>query len=117
MNLPDTFEQFEALVEKLDVHLERTWRIGGMEGGDCWGNNPDSPISAEIEPHENALDEIVTEVFPECTFLQYKRLLKEGIFEYSTDSRWEYYGNYTEYQKRKLNLKVLYEGLKKFTSK
>jgi len=117
MKLPDTYEEFEDLVNKLDVYLERTWRIGGMEGGDCWGNNADQPVSAEPEPEDDSLDQILEIVHPDCTFMEYRKLQREGLYSYSTDSCWEYYGNYTEYQKRQLNLSALYEGLKKFTSK
>jgi len=46
------------------------------------------------------------------SFLQYRKLTKAGIYIYTKRTDYEYYGNYTEYRKREIDLTVLYTTLK-----
>lgn len=92
--------------------IREKWCIGGMTGGDCWGGNANSFVSADSEPDYCGLDELLLEVAPSTTFLQYKKILScEKEYEY-TDH--EYYGNYTEYKVKYILIKDLYDILKKF---
>jgi len=58
------------------------------------------------------LDKILETFSPSLSFLQYRKLTKAGIYIYTKRTDYEYYGNYTEYRKREIDLTVLYTTLK-----
>lgn len=109
----ETFDEFQKIVDSLDLYsLEASWVTGGMSGGDCWGASPSYSVTAESEPQDTALDAILEEVCPTLTFLQWRRLMRESVYEYGTSESYEYYGNYTIYATRKLDLPTLYRALR-----
>lgn len=96
-----------------DGLIQTTWVTGGMEGGSCW-DTPLRRISPEEEPEDEFLVTVLEKFAPSITFLQFKRLTKDDLYErYETTER-EYYGNYTETSHRDLDLEVLFTRLKAF---
>lgn len=115
----DSFDEFKALAEKLGYighQYETSWVTGGVTGGSCYdeGSSRHYGREAEDEPEDEYLDVLLEEVCPDLTFLQYRALLKAGLYSYRDSSENEYYGNYTDYRNRKTNLDVLYETLRGF---
>jgi hypothetical protein len=86
------------------------WSIGGAYGS-CWGNGL-SPVSAD-EPLANfeAFDELLEQIMPDITFLQYKKLYQECVtIEETSES--DYYGGGVTYNYYQCDLPKLYEMLK-----
>ena len=92
-------------------HYEVTWVSGGMCGGNCWGDDADTEVSAEPEPDLLKLDELLESVAPQMTIKQYKQL-RGQVVEVDTKSDHEYYGNYTTYGVKRVNFHTLYKVLK-----
>ncbi len=92
-------------------HYEVTWVSGGMCGGNCWGDDADTEVSAEPEPDLLKLDELLESVAPQMTVKQYKQL-RGQVVEVDTKSDHEYYGNYTTYGVKRVNFHTLYKVLK-----
>jgi len=92
-------------------HYEVTWLSGGMCGGNCWGDDADTEVSAEPEPDLLKLDELLESVAPQMTIKQYKQL-RGQVVEVDTKSDHEYYGNYTTYGVKRVNFHTLYKVLK-----
>jgi hypothetical protein len=91
------------------------WRCGGVSGGSCWDTGEvdhHHPISGdqESEDVEKYLEEVLGELCPNLTFLQYKRLTRD-LYERGERTDSEYYGNYTEYAFKWVELKKLYDRL------
>lgn len=92
-------------------YYEVTWTTGGMCGGNCWGDDADSPVEAEPEPDLDKLDELLESVAPQMTIKQYKQL-RSQVVDMDTRSDYEYYGNYTTYGFKRVNFEKLYRTLK-----
>lgn len=91
------------------------WTIGGMDGGNCWDDIPKHfPLSTDDEPDDIVLDRILEEFYPNCSFLEYKKISKD-VYEYETKEHKEYYGNYRIVKYRKILVDVLYSFLKEKT--
>lgn len=90
------------------------WVTGGMEGGSCWGDEA-RPMGGEDEPEDLYIIALLEKFAPSLTFLQFKRLMADPKLynRYDRTNR-EYYGNYTEYAHRDLDLDVLFKSLKAF---
>lgn len=92
------------------------WVSGGLTGGSCWddgsGPDPHRPVSAdqESEDVEKYLEEILGELCPNLTFLQYKRLTRD-LYERGEVGESEYYGNYTVYSFKWAPLQKIYDKL------
>lgn len=89
------------------------WRTGGMSGGSCWDDgdsDPHYPLSSEAEDPFNELDQILMLVAPSITFMQYKKLCAD-VVKYENYTNNEYYGNFTEYSVKTVDLKELHEWL------
>ena len=91
-------------------YYEVSWITGGKCGGNCWGDSADEYVSSQPEPELDLLDDLLQEVAPGTTFLQYKKLLKE-VVEHDARTDYEYYGNYTEYGIKRVKFDSLYESL------
>lgn len=96
----------------LEHSLEAIWTIGGMSGGNCWGDDPSYPVEGEMEPDLENLDLVIEKLCPEITFLAYKRIISK-IVKYDQDTDAEYYGNYRDMATKRVILSDLYEALKK----
>lgn len=113
-----TWEDFKKKVNDVlgysrDIDEYRVdWVTGGLTGGNCWGDNADSPISADPEPEMHGIDDILSEVCPNISFLTYKKLMQE-IVKTGEDTSYEYYGNYTHYAYKTVNIRDLYDELVK----
>lgn len=105
------FDTFKALFDEGGYNEKDSWVVGGLTGGNCWGGEADMPVTADEEP-DGDLDEFLTLICPDLTFMQYRRLMKSDVLEYETKSQSEYYGNYTDYRYRTINLDKLYQALK-----
>ena len=86
------------------------WTTGGMTGGSCWNDGADCPVSAESPKELVALDEILEVLAPNLSFLQYRHILRDCVTE-SSGTHNDYYGNYTDYVRKTLDLDALYEEL------
>lgn len=87
--------------------FSKRWTIGGIQGGSCWGGEPDEPVQADDEPEFSGLEEFFEDVFPSLTFLQYKILLKKA---HSTEYREScYYGNYEDCALKYITVEDLYD--------
>jgi hypothetical protein len=105
------FDTFKAIAETCGW-LQATWTIGGTTGGNCWGGEANQSVTPDDEPDDVALDAILEKVCPSLTFLQYRKLMRAGLYEISDEYLREYYGNSTEERTRTLKLDVLYNTLK-----
>ena len=99
----------DAKQDKTKPRLSVTWTVGGMGGGSCYGDAPHSPVSAESEPELTVMDDILLEIAPAMSFLQYKKLAQYMKEENKQD--WEYYGNYTDYRTKYIEASDLYKAL------
>lgn len=112
----NSFEAFEAYAEEegFDGYaLRETWATGGQTGGSCWDTDghPHYAIEGDREPDTAALDTFLSKVSPDLTFLEYRRLSRENVIIYSTKTENDYYGNYTTYGVRTVDLYALYNAL------
>lgn len=68
------------------------WVLGG-ESRDVWGDT--SPMSTSSQPAEfDAFDELLTKIWPDIGFMQYK-LLKRETVRAQQESKSDYYSHYT----------------------
>jgi hypothetical protein len=86
------------------------WCIGGMSGGNCWGDSPSYSVDADEEPNFDLLDDFLEAVCPQMSFKQYKKMLSE-LVRYSERNEYEYYGNYTKYRKKTIKYQDIYDFL------
>lgn len=89
-----------------------SWVSGGRSGGSCWDEGEPNyyPVDTEKEEDLEALDIILREICPNLSFLDYKTIIP--LIEYDSFTQNEYYGNFTTYSYKYLNLKSLYNKLK-----
>lgn len=89
--------------------FSESWSLGGS-WGDCWGNS--GTISPEEQPETcEMFDNLLLEVCPAISFLQYKILQKEcvSIDKYSES---DYYGGTEYYARYKFDVKKCYDWLR-----
>lgn len=89
---------------------EESWEVGGQSGGSCWDDGDSSyySIPGEPEPDKYLLDSILELVKPGISFLTYRKI-RENVISYSEYSQNDYYGNYTDYRIRYIDLSKLYD--------
>lgn len=93
--------------------FEESWRTGGEQGGSCWDDGTEDhhcPINGDIEPPMTDLDELLLKVAPNISFLVYRNL-ENKLLERDERCENEYYGNYTNYGIKRINIKKLYDYL------
>ena len=93
--------------------FEESWRIGGEQGGSCWDDGTEDhhcPITASPEPPMSDLDELLLKVAPNISFLVYRNL-ENKLLQRDERRESEYYGNWTEYGIKRINIKKLYDYL------
>lgn len=88
------------------------WTTGGDDGGSCWdtGDRRSSPVTGEREPEFTQLNDLLEQVAPAITFLQFRKI--EAIIEQDSWTNHEYYGNYYCKAKKKVSVEALYNLLK-----
>ena len=110
-----TWEEFKEKVKEV-LHdtgdsYEVSWTTGGIEGGNCWGDNPQYPVSAEPAPELNGIDELLMVVCPDISWLKH-RVIMSRIVEVDTNGgHSDYYGNYTTRASKKVSYRRLYDEL------
>jgi hypothetical protein len=94
-----------------DFNFQVQWSLGGMSGGSCWNNGAKHSFSGESEKDLESLDELLQEICPSISMMQYKKLYREIVKRDEREER-EYYGNYTNYGTKACNVLELYNWLK-----
>lgn len=92
-----------------DSCISCRWVTGGLTGGSCWGTER-YPRQADEEPEFESLNEVLSIVCPNITYLQAQKVLSL-IEKASYTSDGDYYGNSIEYSIKYINLKNLYDKL------
>ena len=85
------------------------WETGGAQGGNCWGDEAHYYSVNDGEKELTDLYEILKEVCPHISFLQFMDLKKLIYYTDRTES--EYYGNYTDYKRANINVDDLWNYL------
>lgn len=98
--------------------VTRTTRIegekvetGGTSGGNCWGDNPTAYSSDFEQPEIGCLDDLLAEVCPNITYLQYRKLIRDAKIQVLDWTKYEYYGNSTNYLQKVVTVGDLYTAL------
>jgi hypothetical protein len=88
------------------------WSTGGVSGGSCWeGSVNHAYTSDEPVAEMTCLDVVFEDLYPQFTFLAYRRLsclIQEGSY-----TKYEYYGNSRDYRYQFLPLQAFYDFLLK----
>lgn len=112
-----TYSDFQELLGELGItlyDLQTEVAVGGASGGDCWGSESHSWY-ADATPPDIQVDAILEVVYPNMTILQYHKLQALTTIR-SRTSGGDYYGNYTKYAVRHLNILDLYHFLQLYWS-
>jgi hypothetical protein len=109
-------EFVEKVLELVDGEwaLKVEWTIGGQSGGSCWdeGESRHYAIDGNPEPEDETLYQILDEMCPDLTIREFRNGIDlTVIYKRSTRSQNEYYGNYTRYASRELDLDALHAAL------
>lgn len=91
--------------------LRKTWRVGGVAGGNCWNSGGHYSLDGESEPSFDEIDQILMKVCPSLSFVAYKELMSRLKVEESEYTESEYYGNYTNYKAKTLFVEALYSAI------
>ena len=84
------------------------WCTGGAYGS-CWGDKL-SPVTPDEQPDFDELDELLADICPQVTFLQYKKIMRDCVdFEESHES--DYYGGGCIYKRYVCDMEKLYRCL------
>lgn len=103
------FRNTEAYVWDDGKMRSGKWCTGGSYGS-CFGDGL-SPVTPDDQPEFEALDELLIEICPNVTFLQYKKIMRECVdIEESYES--DYYGGGCMYKRYVCDMKKLYETLR-----
>lgn len=97
----------EEQIRKNGITTE--WRLGGAEGGSYRGDE-NVPFGADPEPAQEVLDETLVAVVPHLTFVQYRELVK-AVVTYDEYTEHGYYGDYTRYGRKSVDLTSLHKWL------
>lgn len=90
-----------------NVLESESWSKGG-DWCNCWGNS--GTISPDPTPEFKEFDDLLTDICPNITFLQYKKLYSECVRE-EEYKEYDYYGGCEYHGKWVCDLKQLYEML------
>jgi len=91
--------------------LEKRIEIGGMQGGNCWGDEA-KPYKRNLTQEDfefDVIDNILEKICSSIPFLIYKKLQK--LYETYEYTESEYYGNCIYYQILRLDVDKLYQFL------
>lgn len=84
------------------------WCTGGAYGS-CWHDKL-SPVTPDPQPEFEELDDLLADLCPNVTFLQYKKIMRECVtIEESSES--DYYGGGCTYSRYVCDMKTLYQTL------
>jgi len=82
------------------------WQSGGRGGGSCWGSASDIPLEGQRESDFSDLELIIKHITPNLSYLQFIKLRE--FIKYDSFTINEYYGNYTIYSFKYIELLDLY---------
>ncbi len=85
------------------------WNTGGVSGGSCWDDSDPQEYYGDSKPRFTVLDLVLKKLRPDLSYLDYK--LVEGLIRSNTGTRYEYYGNYDDYEVEFIVLSDLYKLL------
>ena len=122
------FETVEDLVKALvdlgGLHPRTSWdsdcdigfiideeiETGGAQGGNCWDGDARSYSTDESFGQRSILDEFLETHYPDISYLRYRKL-RLAVISISIRTQTEYYGNYTDYDSRLINIQELFSTL------
>jgi len=81
--------------------------IGGASGGNCYGDEAHSYHLTNGNSSPFIFDDLLTYIAPQLTFVQYRDMMNNLKMIDGTDSKYEYYGNHTEYHYKYILLENL----------
>jgi hypothetical protein len=87
------------------------WCTGGAYGS-CWGGGL-SPVSPDEQPEFDELDELLSNICPTITFLQYKKIMS-GCVSFEDTHESDYYGGGCSYRRYVCDIQKLYDALSRF---
>lgn len=106
--------QWKAFSDKYNLYLydneyirSEKWSLGGS-WRNCWGNS--GSVSSETPVEFIVLDNLLTEICPNVSFLQYKKIYNECV-ETDESSEGDYYGGNVYYAYYKCDVEKLYDKL------
>lgn len=105
----DTLKKFENNWLENDTLVSKTWSGGGTAGS-CW-NDDLSTISPDTPLEFVEFDDMLNEICPNITFLQYKTLRNKCTEIVQYESR-DYYGGCETYLYHKCDLEKLWGIMK-----
>ena len=85
---------------------------GGARGGSCWGTRAEYYTEDVPKDHFKVLDIVLEELFPNISYLQYKKI--DSLIKNNDETDREYYGNYTEWNIEYIILSDLISLLESF---
>jgi hypothetical protein len=114
------YEDWDAVKDEND--LDRQTRLEGNKeqvGGtrcsswdlDSGDNDSHGYTIAEADPNLNILDDVLSDICPNITYLQYKKLIVEASVQTQKTSVNEYYGNSSDYLQKYVLLGNLYDAM------
>lgn len=101
----------------IPVHIKEKviygrFETGGYSGGSCWNDSEPTPYREEPPKDRFKVLDLVLQVLrPNTTFLEFRMI--SGLIHDNTETRYEYYGNSTDYMVEYIILSELYEALAK----
>tara|TARA_R110000850_G_scaffold65151_2_gene145971 strand:- start:1257 stop:1664 length:408 start_codon:yes stop_codon:yes gene_type:complete len=72
------------------------WISGGVSGGSCWETSNPEPFENN-DPSFKVLDLVLKQLYPEISYLDFKKIEDLIKSNENIETKWEYYGNSTEY--------------------
>jgi len=109
------FESSKEFVKFINQSFDssKRWIIGGETGKNYWADSCFRPQEVEWEPDDTVLIELLAKIYPEFDKSQIEKLDQELLWIYSEEEdHSDYYGNWSIYAQKDLNLEYLYTSLK-----
>lgn len=102
------YEQFKNDYNiKADILKSDTWSNGGVSGN-CWDNSMDS-FGGDSPLEFTELDNLLEEIKPDITFLQYKEI--RSLADVDTNTEYGYYNSSESISNWEIDVKLLYDLL------
>lgn len=81
-------------VKELVVYCR--YETGGYSGGSCWEEDTERYSVEEPKDAMKVLEILLEKIAPKITYLQFRKI--EAMVQDSDETKWEYYGNSTDYR-------------------
>ena len=108
-----TYDEFEYYVSR-SFSIHQTWKIDGMTGGNCWGDDANLRVEAEDTP-DNIIGDILVWLEVDVPFsIGYEMMKDHSLFKEYDKTESEYYGNYYVIRHREYDLKAIYDYIKEY---